>query len=261
MYRPMQSEGSLIQKAFTQYHQTGFVEIQDLLPVSVCEELNVVLTKQLSTSFFDETGFGWLGQNAVQHLPLFTEVLLQHKIPQYAAQILNIDEVLLFQDLIIWKPPQSKRQVEWHQDYSYWPVDQPKGLTLWIALDESNELEGTIRYIPRSHQWGECQPTIYTLESSHAQPSDLPPLQWKQYESEAQFVNVNRGSAIAHHPLICHMSPINRSSHHRRAWSITFMCPSVGWAPEHAPHPLNHQLLLPSKAALKHGNFPSFSVQ
>ena len=257
----MPVEASPLKQASNKYHREGFVEINDLLPPAVCEDLNTALTKHLSTSFFDETGFGWLGQNAVQNLPIFAEVLVDHQIPQYAAQILNIDEVLLFQDLIIWKPPQSTRQVEWHQDYSYWPVDQPNGLTLWIALDDSNELGGTLRYIPQSHQWGECQPTIYTLNSSHAQPSDLPPLRWEQYESEAQFVNVRRGTGIAHHPLICHMSPVNRSLHHRRAWSLTFLCPSVGWAPEHAPHPLNYQLHIPSKTALKHGNFPSFSVQ
>ena len=257
----MQVGDRFIQQATTQYHQTGFVEIPNLLPPSVCEALNAALTDQLATSFFDETDFGWLGQNAVKHVPVFAEVLVAHHIPQYAAQILNLPEVLLFQDLIIWKPPKSKRQVEWHQDYSYWPVDKPSGLTLWIALDQSNESSGTLRYIPRSHQWGECQPTIYTLESSHAQPSDLPPLRLKQCESDAQFVSVKQGSAIAHHPLICHMSPVNRSSLHRRAWSITFLSPSVGWAPEHAPHPLNHQLHLPSKTALKYGNFTSFSVQ
>ena len=257
----MQVGDLLSQQTIDRYHQTGFVEIPNLLPPAVCEELNTTLTEQLSTSFFDETDFGWLGQNAAKHLPAFKDALIDHQLPQYAAHILNLPEILLFQDLIIWKPPRSKRQVEWHQDYSYWPVDKPSGVTLWIALDQSNEHSGTLRYIPRSHQWGECQPTIYTLESSHAQASELPPLRWQQCQAEAQFINVEQGVGIIHHPLICHMSPVNQSSLHRRAWSITFLSPSVGWAPEHAPHPLNHQLHLPSKTALKHGNFTSFSVQ
>ena len=160
----MQVGDQSIKRALAQYHKAGFVEIPNVLPPSVCEALNTALTDQSTTSFFDETDFGWLGQNAVKHVPVFAEALIAH--PEFRICGSNLPEVLLFQDLIIWKPPKSKRQVEWHQDYSYWPVDQPSGITLWIALDQSNECSGTLRYIPRSHEWGECQPTIYTLESS-----------------------------------------------------------------------------------------------
>ena len=242
------------------YHRAGFTPLDAVLPKETCQLLNHELTHRRNTSFFDRTGFGLLGQNAWNNIPLFADVLTEFRIPQYAGELLQLTEVLLFQDLIIWKPPHSERQVEWHQDYSYWPLNAPKGVTLWIALDDSSEDNGAMRYIPESHKWGECQPTVYTLSDSFQQESELPSLPLQGHEMDGVFVNSVQGSAIAHHPLCCHMSPINNSSTNRRAWSLTFLDPSVGWDPEHAPHPLNHQLQLHRHTPLKNGHFPLFSI-
>jgi len=242
------------------YHNQGFTTLKSVLSAETCQSLNDELSKRSDDPFFERTGFGLLGQNAWREIPIFQEILSKNKLYHYAAQLLQTKEVLLFQDLIIWKPPHSKRQVEWHQDYSYWPLHQPKGVTLWIALDDSTVDNGTLRYIPGSHNWGECQPTVYTLDDSFQEENSLPVLPIQKHEKEGTYINCEQGSAIAHHPLCCHMSPVNNSSGDRRAWSLTFLDPSVRWDPQHAPHPLNYQLNLAPHSLLNNGQFPIFSI-
>jgi ectoine hydroxylase-related dioxygenase (phytanoyl-CoA dioxygenase family) len=242
------------------YNNLGYIKLDKLLPKKTCQKLNLELKIRKDTDFFDQTGFGLLGQNAWQQIPLFNDVLIEYKIPEHAANLLNLKSILLFQDLVIWKPPNSQRRVEWHQDYSYWPLAAPKGITIWIALDESSQNSGALRYIPYSNHWGECQPTVYTMHDSYQKENALPILPWKQNEEKGIFIPRKQGDGIAHHPLSCHCSPVNQSTKHRRAWSITFLDPSVGWDPEHAPHPLNHQLNIPRNEPLKDGRFPIFSI-
>ena len=167
---------------YTEYHDKGFVLLPTLLPESCREELKEALQQAKDSDFFDETGFGFLGQNAFRKLPAFAHALEQHPIAEYASRLLQSEEVLLFQDLIIWKPPCSKRpnipprKVEWHQDYSYWPLSAPKGVTIWIALDESTKENGAIIYISQSHLWGECRATLYTEQESYSEENELPSL-------------------------------------------------------------------------------------
>jgi phytanoyl-CoA hydroxylase len=243
-----------------EYADKGYTALGEIIPRDNCSELNNSLSSQINGDFFERTGFGLLGQNAYQKIPLFEDALKRFQIPKIAATLLNLPSVLLFQDLIIWKPPYSKRTVEWHQDYSYWPLNAPEGMTIWIALDDASKENGAIRYIPQSHSWGECSPTIYTLEDAFQADGPLPTLPLKEQADKGVFVECKQGSGIAHHPLSCHMSPKNKTNGNRRAWSLTFIDPNIGWDPAHAPHPLNHQLQLAPNESMQHSQFPIFSL-
>ncbi|MEC7987960.1 MAG: phytanoyl-CoA dioxygenase family protein [Myxococcota bacterium] len=223
------------------YESEGFVTLPPLLSLQTCKRLNASLLNARADAFFDKTGFGFLGQNAFASLPAFYDALWENPIAEYACMLLKSEEVLLFQDLIIWKPPFSElpihppRTVEWHQDYSYWPLRRPSGITIWIALDDSTPDNGAVFYIPKSHRWGECQATLYSQNESYTDNSSLPVLSVEEQSKEP--ISCQAGSAIAHHPLCCHMSPVNQSERHRRAWSLTFLKPDAQWDPTHAPHP------------------------
>ena len=52
------------------------------------------------------------------------------------------------------KPPRVGSAVPIHQDNGYFNLDPPDALTLWIALDESTEENGCVRYARGSHRGG-----------------------------------------------------------------------------------------------------------
>jgi ectoine hydroxylase-related dioxygenase (phytanoyl-CoA dioxygenase family) len=206
----------------------------------------------------EKTDFGFLAHNIADRLEPFHTALHRGAIGALAAQLMGAEEAVLFQELIVWKHPMTTRQVEWHQDYSYWPLDRPRGITIWLALDPADEENGCIRYISGSHRWGECRPTVYTLDSAYGQEGELPPLRIEEESATADSVSCSAGHAIAHHPLVCHMSRTNRSERHRRAWSLTWLDPSTRWQPSHAPHPFNHQLDPEEGTPVIGGRFPRF---
>ena len=58
------------------------------------------------------------------------------------------DEVALLNSHIIAKPPLGGQPVQWHQDAPYWNVRPAGSLapTVWIALDDMDEGNGTLRH-------------------------------------------------------------------------------------------------------------------
>ena len=52
------------------------------------------------------------------------------------------------------KPPKIKSFVSWHQDASYWGLSNAKTVTVWLALDDTDEENGAMQFLPKSHLLG-----------------------------------------------------------------------------------------------------------
>ena len=64
------------------------------------------------------------------------------------AEVFIGPNVALFATHYIAKPPKTGRQVLWHQDGSYWPLEPVEVTTLWLACSESTPENGCMRVIP-----------------------------------------------------------------------------------------------------------------
>ncbi|HEX2639999.1 MAG TPA: phytanoyl-CoA dioxygenase family protein [Pyrinomonadaceae bacterium] len=57
--------------------------------------------------------------------------------------------VRFWHDQVFVKPARDGAVVAWHQDYSYWTRTKPMAhRTAWIGLDDSNEENGCVHYVP-----------------------------------------------------------------------------------------------------------------
>ena len=184
--------------------------------------------------------YGVLRHNPWTRHADLADVLLDPALGRRIAQFVGTDCVVLFQDVLVSKPPGTVDRVEWHQDYAYWPLNAPRGLTLWIAIDDAEVDNGCLHYVPGSHLLGEHAPTDFVLGAAQLEKPELPALSVD--EAMAVAAPICAGEALVHHPLTWHMSPPNRSTRPRRAWSISWIHPDVRWDPAHAPHPFNHEL-------------------
>ena len=74
--------------------------------------------------------------------------------------ILDMVEQVIGGDLILWlthlfcKPATTGREVPWHQDGEYWPIEPAATCTVWVALDTVDKENGAMRVIPGSHKDG-----------------------------------------------------------------------------------------------------------
>lgn len=147
---------------------------------------------------------------------------------------LEIPELVLFHDHLLFKPSGGV-DMDWHQDYSYLPLDRPDGMTLWVALDDITTENGCLYYLFGSHLLGERR-AGWGMTGEEDPRASLPPMDVAPDETGSAAVT-GAGCAIAHHANLWHRSPANRSGRPRRSWALSFVAPEARWSPRHSPHP------------------------
>lgn len=153
--------------------------------------------------------------------PGFHDLLWNPALVMPASQLLG-GSVRFWHDQLFCKPAHHGGVVAWHQDYSYWTRTQPMAhLTCWIALDDSNEANGCLRYIPGSHRWP-LLPMPALAGDMDGLREVLNEEQIKQFNNEV-LVEVKAGECAFHHPLLVHGSKENRSDRSRRAAVMNYV--------------------------------------
>jgi ectoine hydroxylase-related dioxygenase (phytanoyl-CoA dioxygenase family) len=152
--------------------------------------------------------------------PGFHDVLWNPSFVVAASQLLGNKAVRFWHDhQLFCKPAHHGGVVAWHQDYSYWTRTKPmQHLTCWVALDDVSTENGCVYYIPKSHRWGLLdKPELAgDMEGINA---FLTPAQREEFKNKVP-VEMKRGYATFHHPLMVHGSYENKSSRPRRAFVL-----------------------------------------
>jgi hypothetical protein len=149
--------------------------------------------------------------------PGMHDVLWNPAFTMAASQLLE-GPVRFWHDQLFCKPPHHGGVVAWHQDYSYWTRTQPMAhLTCWIALDDASCENGCLHYIPGSHRWP-LLPVTGLAGGMDAIRSVLSQEQMAQFHPVA--IELPKGYATFHHPLMVHGSYENRSDRPRRGLVI-----------------------------------------
>jgi len=134
-----------------------------------------------------------------------------------ASQLLE-GPVRFWHDQLFCKPPRRGGIVAWHQDYSYWTRTEPiSHLSCWIGLDDSTRENGCVHYIPGSQRW-----SLLPITGLSGNMEDIDTV--LTAEQKAQFkpraIELKKGEASFHHPLMIHGSYENKTDSPRRATVI-----------------------------------------
>jgi phytanoyl-CoA hydroxylase len=119
------------------------------------------------------------------------------------------------------KEPHDGLSASWHQDGHPWQtrLGISEAVTLWLALDRSDETSGGLQVIPGSHRLA-AQP----LRPHGGQPSlfgyEIDPALVDS--TRAQPVRLRPGDVSAHHPNLIHGSLPNRSEQLRRGLAVRY---------------------------------------
>jgi ectoine hydroxylase-related dioxygenase (phytanoyl-CoA dioxygenase family) len=149
--------------------------------------------------------------------PGFHDALWNPAFTVPAAQLLG-GSVRFWHDQLFYKPARDGGVVAWHQDYSYWTRTRPMAhLTCWIGLDDASADNGCLHYVPGSHRW-ELLPVTGLAGDMEAIETVLSAEQKAAFQPVA--VELARGEASFHHPLLVHGSYENRTERPRRAMVI-----------------------------------------
>ena len=141
----------------------------------------------------------------------------------YAEPLLRGVRDLIGDDVVAWathyfcKLPGDGKAVSFHQDASYWGLTPAKTVTVWLALDDTDEENGAMQFLPGSHKAGH----IPWKESSEESVLN------QQIEDISVFEkpfsdNLKAGEFSLHSSLLVHGSPKNQSSRRRCGLTIRY---------------------------------------
>ncbi len=164
--------------------------------------------------------------------PGFHDLLWNPAFNVPAAQLLE-GPVRFWHDQLFCKPAHHGGCVAWHQDYSYWTRTHPMAhLSCWIGLDDSTRENGCVYYVPGSHQWS-LLPITGLAGDMQAINCVLSEEQKRAFKPVA--IELKKGEASFHHPLMVHGSYENSTDRPRRAAVINVFRDGVKSASDAAP--------------------------
>jgi hypothetical protein len=140
--------------------------------------------------------------------------------------ILDMVEQLIGPDIILWtthlfcKQAATGREVPWHQDGHYWPIRPLATCTAWVVIDETNQDNGALRYIPGSHKMGTFEHrTDMDPKLTLHQVVDDP----KFDDATKKYVETKPGQLSLHDVHILHGSTSNTSGRRRAGLAIRYV--------------------------------------
>ncbi len=145
--------------------------------------------------------------------------------------VLEPVKAVLGDDLIVWganffiKEPQTSDFVSWHQDSTYWGLDDAAEVTAWIALSPATRESGCMRFVPGSHTRD-----IVEHRDTYSETNMLTRGQEIAVEvDEAATTDVvlKAGQMSLHHGHLFHASHANRSSDRRIGLAIRYITPAM----------------------------------
>lgn len=176
-------------------------------------EYNLNESKDSDRTLFHALG-AWRVSEAFHDL-IFFEPLIR------CAETLLDGPVRFWHDQVFVKPAGNGSVVAWHQDYSYWTRTVPLAhLTCWIGLDDSNEENGCVQYVPGSHFWH----LLPRGDLGNDMTAVFKHLNAEQMDAFKPVPAVMKaGEASFHHPMTVHGSYENNSDRPRRGVVVNFI--------------------------------------
>ncbi len=175
----------------------------------------------------------------------FKKLILEGEIAKTAPLFFEDKSCRLLHDHIINKPLGNNGTVPWHQDYTYWPTDNPNGLSFWLPLSDLDKNAGVLEVVPKSHLWGEEKPVDFINDTKDFSNYDV------------KYLEVKKGDIVILDALTWHRTSENISIEERIAYISLWIPANSRYAPKHASwHPVNDNITVKENEILNDDWFP-----
>jgi ectoine hydroxylase-related dioxygenase (phytanoyl-CoA dioxygenase family) len=148
--------------------------------------------------------------------------IFSHRLAEIARRLTRSRSIRLWHDHALIKPALDGAQTPWHQDFPYWPMNEPGALSCWLALDNVDETNGCMSFIPGTHKLGPLDPISLTNPRSVFRTAGL-----DKRKAQTAVMRLSAGSCTFHDGNTFHYAGPNHSAHPRRALAIIYMPPGT----------------------------------
>ena len=145
-------------------------------------------------------------------------------------RILDLVEDVVGPDIVCWataflaKPPGSPKVVPWHQDASFWSLSPARTVTVWLAVDDADEGNAAMKFLPRTHDKGRLATrpagpgSVFHVEIDEAATGPLP---------DSVSDDLLAGQCSLHADMLVHGSLGNPSDRRRCGLTLRYCPPEV----------------------------------
>ncbi len=207
-----------------QYQRDGFVFPVDVLTEEEARTLRADLEAAEAEYAADPKKLAMVRGFPAALLPGYA-ALVRHPKMVAAAQAVLGPDVLLWGSGHFIKEANTTSYVSWHQDLTYWGLDKPDEVTLWVALSPATRESGCMRFVPASHKI-DIVPHADTFAADNLLTRGQE-LAVDVDESEAVDVVLRPGQASVHHGHLFHASGPNRTGDRRIGAAIRYIAPTM----------------------------------
>jgi ectoine hydroxylase-related dioxygenase (phytanoyl-CoA dioxygenase family) len=206
------------------YENDGFYLPYDVLPESDAQAIRSDLESAEAELADDPERLGLLRSYPAHVLPSFDSLIRHPALVAAASEVLGPDLMVWSSGLFI-KEADTPSFVSWHQDLTYWGLDDAEEITAWVALSPSSVASGCMRFVPGSHKQ-----QLVAHRDSFSEDNLLTRGQEIAVQvDDATAVNVilKPGQASLHHGHLFHSSGPNTTSDRRIGAAIRYIRPSM----------------------------------
>ncbi len=131
-------------------------------------------------------------------------------------------------DIICWgthffcKQPHDPRKVAWHQDASYWPLTPARTVTVWLAIDDADQENAAMKFLPGTHNRGHLKWRDVTGKAGLAQE-----IENADQMGDPVYDALKAGEFSLHADMLAHGSDPNSSDRRRCGLTLRYCPPTV----------------------------------
>lgn len=157
-------------------------------------------------------------------LPSFDALIRHPKLIEAASQALGPD-LMVWSGALFVKEAKSTKIVSWHQDLTYWGLDDAEETTCWVAISEASVDAGCMKFVPGSHK-KRIVPHTDTFDENNML-SRGQEIAVDVNEDDAVPAALMAGQASMHHGHLFHGSGPNTTNDRRIGAAIRYIKPAM----------------------------------
>lgn len=206
------------------YERDGFVFPVDIVDEADARELRADLEAGERELADEPEKLSMLLSYPDRLLPSFDTLVRNPKLIEAVQQILGPDLMVWSSGLFI-KEANTTSYVTWHQDLTYWGLDDAEEVTAWFALSDANVASGCMRFVPGS-QKKQLVPHVDSFAEGNLL-SRGQEVAVEVDEADAVDVILRPGQTSLHHGHLFHASGPNTTGDRRIGAAIRYIKPSM----------------------------------
>lgn len=208
----------------TVYERDGFVFPIDVLDPKDVTDVRADLEAAEAELADDPERLGLLRAYPARVLPSFDRLIRNDKVIAAASAVLGPDLMVWGSGLFI-KEARSPKIVSWHQDLTYWGLDNAEETTCWVALSPATEASGCMKFVPGSHKT-QIVPHVDTFDDNNLLTRGQE-IAVDVDEADGVAAELMAGQMSMHHGHLFHASGPNETDDRRIGCAIRYIKPSM----------------------------------